>query len=98
MGSPRVEGDVITTTKILLHGLTGPVDGKTYNGPMAPVAQYNNEEISDILSYIRAELNSSGTVWRGVVGNVREAYKDRSEYWTIKELEENPGLPGETKK
>ena len=98
VGSPRVEGDVITTTKILLHGLTGPVDGKTYNGPMAPVAQYNNEEISDILSYIRAELNSSGTVWRGVVGNVREAYKDRSEYWTIKELEENPGLPGDTKK
>jgi len=93
VGSPRVQGDVITTTKILLHGLTGPVDGKTYNGPMAPVAQYNNVEISDILSYIRAELNNSGTVWRGVVGNVREAYKDRDEYWTIKELEKNPGLP-----
>lgn len=93
VGSPRVQGDVITTTKILLHGLTGPVDGKTYNGPMAPVAQYNNVEISDILSYIRAELNNSGTVWRGVVGNVREAYKDRDIYWTIKELEKNPGLP-----
>ncbi len=93
VGSPIVQGDVITTTKILLHGLTGPVDGKTYNGPMAPVAQYNNVEISDILSYIRAELNNSGTVWRGVVGNVREAYKDRDIYWTIKELEKNPGLP-----
>lgn len=93
IGSPRVQGDVITTTKILLHGLTGPIDGKTYNGPMAPISQYTNVEIADILSYIRAEFNDESTVWRGVVGTVRNAYKDRTDYWTLEELEQNPGLP-----
>ncbi|HEY5824446.1 MAG TPA: HEAT repeat domain-containing protein, partial [Cyclobacteriaceae bacterium] len=39
VGSPRVTGDVEITAKIVLHGLTGPVDGVEYNGPMAPNSQ-----------------------------------------------------------
>lgn len=97
VGSPRVTGDPITTTKILLNGLTGPVDGKEFNGPMAPVAQYDDTEIANVLSYIRGHLNDGGTVWRVTVGYVREAFVDRKEYWTLKELEKNPGLPAETK-
>lgn len=93
VGSPRVTGDPMVTTKILLHGLTGPVDGKEYNGPMAPVAQYDDTEIANVLSYIRGHLNNEGTVWRVNVGYVREAYKDRNGYFTLKELEVNPGLP-----
>jgi mono/diheme cytochrome c family protein len=87
VGSPRVTGDVKTTIKILLHGLHGPIDGKSYNGPMASVAQYNDVEISNIVSYIRAHLNNSSTVWRSVVRNVREEYGERKNYWTLKELE-----------
>jgi mono/diheme cytochrome c family protein/glucose/arabinose dehydrogenase len=86
VGSPRVNGDHEVAVKILLHGLTGPVDGVEYNGPMAPVAKENDEYIADVLSYVRGHLNNSGTVWRGRVRSTREKYKDRNKYWTLKEL------------
>lgn len=87
IGSPRVKGDVDVFTKILLHGLEGPVDGKKYNGPMAPIAQENNEYIADIISYVREELNGAGTVWRGRVGRVRNDTKDKTGYYTLEELQ-----------
>ncbi len=86
IGSPRVTGDQETTIKIVLHGLTGPVDGVEYNGPMAPNAQQSDEYIADVVSYIREHLNQSGTVWRGRIRQVREKNKDRNTYWTLKEL------------
>lgn len=86
VGSPRVTGDIEIPVKILLHGLTGPVDGVEYNGPMAPVAKENDEYIADVLSYVRAHLNESGTVWRGRVRSIREKNKERNKYWTLKEL------------
>jgi mono/diheme cytochrome c family protein len=92
VGSPRVTGDVKQTAKILLHGLTGPVNGKEYNGPMASQAQYTDEELADVLSYIREHLNGSGTVWRGAVRSVREKYRERKKYWTLEELK-NDTLP-----
>jgi hypothetical protein len=70
----------------LLHGLTGPVDGKTYNGPMSSQAAYSDEELADVLSYVREHLNGSGTVWRGNIRGLREKYKDRKTYWTLNEL------------
>jgi len=86
VGSPRVTGDVEITAKIVLHGLTGPVDGIEYNGPMAPNSQQSDEYIADVISYIREHLNQSGTVWRGRIRQVREKNKDRTTYWTLKEL------------
>jgi hypothetical protein len=73
--------------RILLHGLTGPVEGKTYNGPMAPQTGYSDEELADVLSYVREHLNGSGTIWRGSIRGVREKYKDRKTYWTLDELQ-----------
>ncbi|MBA4058013.1 MAG: cytochrome C, partial [Marivirga sp.] len=87
VGSPRVTGDIEIPVKILLHGMTGPVDGVEYNGPMAPVAKENDEYIADVLSYVRAHLNESGTVWRGRVRSIREKNKERNKYWTLKELQ-----------
>jgi mono/diheme cytochrome c family protein len=86
VGSARLKGDPAPVIKILLHGLTGPVDGKEYPGPMASQALYTNEEIADIASYVREHLNGSGTVWRGNVGRLREKHKDRKTYWTLEEL------------
>ena len=87
IGSPRVTGDSEVMTRILLHGLTGPVNGVEYNGPMAPVAAQSDEYIADVISYVREHLNHSGTVWRGRIRQTREKYKDRNTYWTLKELE-----------
>ena len=86
VGSPRVTGDVEITAKIVLHGLTGPIDGIEYNGPMAPNVQQSDEYIADVISYIREHLNHSGTVWRGRIRQVREKNKERATYWTLKEL------------
>ncbi|HVG15694.1 MAG TPA: cytochrome c, partial [Chitinophagaceae bacterium] len=86
VGSPRLKGDASFAIKILLHGLTGPVNGVEYNGPMASQAQYTDEEIADIISYVKEHLNGSGTVWRGNVRSIREKYKDRKDYWTLDEL------------
>lgn len=87
VGSPRLKGDPSLAVRILLHGLTGPVDGVEYNGPMASQAQYSDEEIADVISYVRQHLNNSGTIWRGQVRGAREKYKDRKNYWTLNELE-----------
>jgi mono/diheme cytochrome c family protein/glucose/arabinose dehydrogenase len=87
IGSARVKADPEVMAKILLHGLEGPVDGKKYNGSMAPIAAESNEYLADIISYVREELNGAGTVWRGRIRQVREATKDRTGYYTIKELQ-----------
>lgn len=87
VGSPRLKVEASVAIKILLHGLTGPVNGIEYNGPMASQAQYSDEEIADIISYVREHLNGTGTVWRGNVRGIREKYKDRKNYWTLNELE-----------
>lgn len=87
IGSPRVKGDMEVFAKILLHGLEGPVDGKTYNGPMAPVAEQSDEYIADVISYVREELNGAGTVWRGRIRGVRERTKEKKGYYTLEEIE-----------
>jgi mono/diheme cytochrome c family protein/glucose/arabinose dehydrogenase len=87
IGSARVKADPEVMAKILLHGLEGPVDGKKYNGAMAPIADESNEYIADIISYVREELNDAGTVWRGRVRQVRDATKDKQGYYTLQEIE-----------
>ncbi|MEP6584829.1 MAG: c-type cytochrome [Ginsengibacter sp.] len=86
VGSLRLKDTSGIALRILLNGLTGPVDGVQYNGPMASQAAYTDEELADIVSYIREHLNNSGTIWRGNVTKVREKYKTRKTYWTLAEL------------
>ena len=93
VGSPRLQGDSSLAIRILLHGLTGPVDGVEYPGPMAPQSQYSDEELSAIISYVRGHLNRKGFFWRGLVGREREKYKDRKNYWTLEELEIKKSKP-----
>ena len=52
-GSPRVTGDKIALTQLLLNGLTGPVDGKTYADKMPSMWAQSDEWIAAALSYIR---------------------------------------------
>jgi mono/diheme cytochrome c family protein len=52
-GSPRVKGDKILLTQLLLNGLKGPVDGKTYPDMMPPMDAQSDEWIAAVLSYIR---------------------------------------------
>lgn len=73
-GSPRVKGDKIMNIQLLLLGLQGPVDGKTYKNTMPSMAGQNDKWIASVLSYIRnsSELgNKSSVVTEGEVKKVR---------------------------
>ncbi|MEM7395117.1 MAG: cytochrome c, partial [Verrucomicrobiota bacterium] len=52
-GSPRVVGPDHELIRILLHGLTGPIDGKTYSGVMAPFPIVDDRSLAAVASYIR---------------------------------------------
>lgn len=64
VGSPRVKGDKIALTQLLLNGLTGPVDGKSYTDKMPSMWGQSDEWIASVLSYIRnsAELGNRSSV------------------------------------
>lgn len=75
-GSPRVNGDKIMLIQIVLYGLQGPIDNKTYPGVMLPQKHQDDEWIASVLSYIRnsADLgNKSSIVTRDEVEDIRSS-------------------------
>ena len=55
-GSPRVNGHRDYIVKAVLHGLTGPVDDKTYTDVMMPMGVNNDEWVASVASYVRTQL------------------------------------------
>lgn len=87
-GSKRVAGKKETLIRILLHGLNGPVDGKTYPDMMPPMQANSDEWIASVLSYVRSSMgNKASTIRPDEVKKVREETKDRTKSWTLAELE-----------
>lgn len=86
IGSPRVTGDKNTLIKILLHGLTGPINGNNYAGVMVGMKNQDDQWISSVLTYIRKHLNHNNQIGTWQVAKVRKQYKNREDYWTIEEL------------
>jgi hypothetical protein len=87
-GSPRVTGHRDYVIKTLLHGLTGPLDGRTYTQVMLPMGAQNDQWIAAIASYIRNEFgNSAPFVSPDDVARVRAAAGDRKAMWTAAEIE-----------
>lgn len=86
--SPRVLGHKDRVVRIVLNGLLGPVDGKTYaGGLMLPMRANDDRWIADVVTYIRNDFgNSAGLVEASDVKRIREASKDRSGPWTLAEL------------
>ncbi|NJB82748.1 DUF7133 domain-containing protein [Wenyingzhuangia aestuarii] len=87
LGSPRVKGDIDQLAKILLHGLIGEVDGKDY-GVMMSLKSNDDAWIANVLSYVRA-MNNEEAVQKWRISKVRERNKDRTDYWTLKELKKS---------
>jgi glucose/arabinose dehydrogenase/mono/diheme cytochrome c family protein len=86
VGSPRVKGNWEITSKIVMNGLTGPIDGKEYAGVMAPMGHQDNNWLASVLTYIRLELNDASPVTGWRLNKIRNQTKNRDTYWTIKEL------------
>jgi mono/diheme cytochrome c family protein len=82
-------GDATLPIKFILHGLMGPltVGGTTYNSMMPAVAGVNDQEIADVLTYVRQSFGNQGTlVTSDQVKAVREANASRTTPWTTTEL------------
>ena len=87
IGSARITGDSETLIKILLHGLTGPVDGETYPDVMPPMGHNDDEYIASVISYIRSDFGEGPSVVRSRhVAQVRKETEARKGYWTLPEL------------
>jgi mono/diheme cytochrome c family protein len=87
VGSKTVSGHRNGPVLALLHGLAGPVNGKTYEAQMVSMAGNNDEWIASVASYIRNSFGNSGAfVKPDDVRRLRAATKDRTQPWTQKEL------------
>jgi mono/diheme cytochrome c family protein len=87
-GSPRVAGHPDYVVKTLLHGLTGPIEGKSYAGQiMVSQAQQSDDWIAAVTSYIRnAMTNQASFIAPERVAAIRAAQASRKTTLTYPEL------------
>ncbi|MDX1565665.1 MAG: discoidin domain-containing protein, partial [Phycisphaeraceae bacterium] len=87
VGSKLLMGHPDGPINVILHGLTGPIDGKVYAGQMISMKSYDDKWVAAILSYLRNNFGNHGSMVRPeAVARVRKATADRKEPWTIEEL------------
>ena len=80
-----VQGDAII--RVMMNGLSGPINGKTYEAQMVTMATNNDEWIADVASYIRKAFGNNGKmVDKKEVAKLRSSLKTRTAPWTIEEL------------
>jgi mono/diheme cytochrome c family protein/glucose/arabinose dehydrogenase len=86
--NPRLMSDDDTAVLTLLHGLTGDIDGKKYEGLMVSMATNDNDWIANITTYIRNSFGNKADPTRASqVRKLRDKFKSRKEPWTQAELE-----------
>jgi mono/diheme cytochrome c family protein len=85
--SARVNGHRDYVIKVLLHGLTGPLDGQTYTEVMIPMGSNSDQWVADVASFVRNSFsNNSAVVTAADVARVRAATASRKTSWTLTEL------------
>ncbi|RAJ11491.1 glucose/arabinose dehydrogenase [Arenibacter echinorum] len=87
-GSEWVKGDQQRLIDVVLSGLSGPIEvnGKAFDGVMPPVDYLEDEEIAQILTYIRKEFGDNSPP-------VGSYYVKQGRYYSKKKKEEmNSGL------
>jgi mono/diheme cytochrome c family protein/glucose/arabinose dehydrogenase len=86
VGSPRVLSED-AAIRVLLHGMHGPIDGKTWaGGVMAGQSAQDDQYLAAVLSYVRTVLADGGIVTPDEVAAVRAATSARTVPWTSAEL------------
>ncbi len=89
VASEWVTGNEERMIRIVLHGLNGPitVEGKEYNNVMAPLGSLKDDQIANVLSYVRATWgNAAPEVQPETVAKVRADTAGQKTYWTAAEL------------
>src|SRR5690606_36522422 len=74
VGSETVLGNNRKLIEVILNGLEGPIKvlGVPYNGIMPPHAFLTDDEISQVLTYIRVQFNNSTAIPAKQVARIRE--------------------------
>jgi mono/diheme cytochrome c family protein/glucose/arabinose dehydrogenase len=85
-------GNKPALVNILLHGLSGPVDGKTYTDVMVPFGAANDDEwISSIVNYVHFRFRPRDVAYSAItpqeVKKLRDKFASRKTFWTLEELE-----------
>ena len=96
--SKRLGGDKSNLVKIILHGLTGSIDGKTYPSMMPSLGANSDEWIASVVNYVRYEFGKVNGIRRPAdstapfvtpvdVKLVRTKTGARTNPWSLEELE-----------
>ena len=86
-GAKFVAGHRDAIISIILKGITGPVDGKTYPAVMVPMERNDDEYIAAIASFVRTSFgNNAAMVTTNDVARVRATFHERTAPWTAEEL------------
>ena len=85
--------------RVLLNGLEGPINGKTYESQMIPQNSNSDQWIADIVSYVRNSFDNSGEIIDAKkVKQLRKELSSRTKPWTIAELQALTPQPLENRK
>jgi mono/diheme cytochrome c family protein/glucose/arabinose dehydrogenase len=86
VGSKRLGKGKDVALRILLHGLSGPIDGETYPSEMPGMGDNDDQWIASVLSYVRHEFVNASPIRPAEVKSVRAQTAGRDKSWTIPEL------------
>ncbi len=97
-GAKHINADKDIAIRILMNGLKGPIESKTYPSVMLAMNDNSDEWIASVVSYIRYEFvgtsvrlpkgRQSAVVQVSDVKKLREQHSTKTEPWTIEELEQ----------
>ena len=86
-GASRVTGPSDYVVKVLLHGVTGPLDGTTYPDAMISMGMQSDEWIASIGSYVRNAFgNRAALIQAADVARLRAATASRRTPWNSAEV------------
>jgi glucose/arabinose dehydrogenase/mono/diheme cytochrome c family protein len=84
-GSPRLEFDEKNTlVKIVLKGLTGPIDGKKYASVMPSMEANSDEWIASVVSYVRYEYGGKPGRRPGEIPGMAAAAPDQKSGFVVR--------------
>lgn len=87
ISSKTLNGAKLGPIYILLHGLSGDIDGKKYEGQMVSMATNDDAWIANVLNYVRNTFgNNGGFIAPKDIAAARVATKGRTQPWTVDEL------------
>ncbi len=91
LNSDWVLGNPERMTRIVLHGLQGPIEiqGKKWELAMPGLAVFDDEQLASVLTYVRREWgHTASPISPKSVAAIRAKYEGRVDMWTVKELGE----------